>query len=190
MSRRTNKIKWVLSLTLAISFGAVVWFFIQFRQHHDPLKMPLPKATANALMALSQVRQTATKDGVVQWKLEAEAAELEAGTGNMVLQAPQIDFFLEKGGQVHMTAQKGILNTRNNNMEVHGHVLLRNGRYTLSTEELDYQHAQRIITARAPVQISGQAIQLHAATMIYDLNTNQASFSGPVEGILHENPVM
>ena len=190
MSRRTNRIKWVLSLALVFSFGAVVWFFIQFRQHHDPLQIPLPKGTANALMALSQVRQTATKDGVVQWKLEAASAELEAGTGNMVLQAPQIDFFLEKGGQVHMTAQKGILNTHSNNMEVQGHVLLRNGRYTLSTEELDYQHAQRIITARTPVQINGLTIQLHAATMTYDLNTSQAHFSGPVEGILHENPVM
>jgi hypothetical protein len=99
MSRRTNKIKWVLSLTLAISFGAVVWFFIQFRQHHDPLKMPLSKATANAIMALSQVRQTATKDGVVQWKLEAEAAELEAGTGNMVLQAPQSTSFWKRAAR-------------------------------------------------------------------------------------------
>jgi LPS export ABC transporter protein LptC len=190
MASRTNKIKWVLSLALAFCLGAVVWYFIQFRQHHDPLQLPLPKATANALMALSQVRQTATKDGVVQLKLEAVSAELEAGTGHMLLQAPKIDFFLEKGGQVHMTAQKGILNTRNNNMEVHGHVLLRNGQYTLATEELDYQHEQRIITARTPVQINGRAIQLHAATMTYDLNTNQTRFSGPVEGILHENPIM
>jgi LPS export ABC transporter protein LptC len=190
MARRTILIKLVLTVVLGISLSAVLWYFIQFRQHRSPLQLPLPSVATKALMALSKVRQTATKDGAVQWKLEAATAELEAETGKMLLQSPQINFFLEDGGQVRMTAENGVLDTRNNDMEVNGHVLLHSDRYTLVTEHLAYQHDLRIITTREPVQINGRAIQLHAAAMTYDLNTDQARFSGPVEGILNENPVM
>lgn len=190
MVRRTTQIKAVLTVVLILSLGAVLWFFLHFRQDRGALRLPLPKAATDALMALSNVRQTATKDGEIQWQLEAATAELEAETGKMVLQSPRIDFFMQDGTQVRMTAEKGVLNTNNNNMEVRGHVLLNNGRYTMATERLAYEHDLRIITARAPVQIEGQAIQLHAAAMTYDLKTDQARFDGPVEGILNENPVM
>ena len=189
MARRTAKIKTFLTAVLVLSLAAVFWFFLH-SQNRSALRLPLPKAATDAIMALSHVRQTATKDGLIQWQLEADTAELEADTGKMVLRSPRIDFFMKDGGQVRMTAEKGVLNTHNNNMEVRGHVRLYNGRYTLVTEQLAYEHELRIITARTPVQIDGQAIRLHAAAMTYDLKTDQARFNGPVEGILHENPVM
>ena len=126
----------------------------------------------------------------MQWKLAAVTAEMEAETGQMILQSPEINFYLEDGSQVHLTAQKGILYTRDNNMEVQGNVHLRSDRYTLVTEALAYDHERRVITATEDVRISGKAIQLHAATMTYNLTTNQARFGGPVTGTLHENPIM
>ena len=189
MGRRIFSIKLILTLVLGLSLGAVFWFFFQFRENQGALPAVLPKLAAKSVMALSHIQQTATKDGVVQWRLQAAAAELEADSGRMVLQSPKVTFFLEDGGQVHLTAEKGILNTKTNNMEVKGNVHLTNDRYTLVTEELDYQHDLRVISTKTPVQISGQAIHLDAAAMAYDLNTDQTRFSGPVEGILRENPV-
>jgi LPS export ABC transporter protein LptC len=115
---------------------------------------------------------------------------MEAQTGRMVLQSPKVDFFLEDGSQVHLTARQGILYTRDNNMEVQGNVHLRSDRYTLVTEDLAYDNEHRVITTTKEVLIKGKAIQLHAAAMTYDLKVNQARFTGPVKGILHENPVM
>jgi LPS export ABC transporter protein LptC len=91
---------------------------------------------------------------------------------------------------VHLTAKVGTLFTRNNNMEVQGNVHLHSDRYTLVTEDLAYNDAHHLITTTKEVQINGKAIQLHAAAMTYDLQTNEARFTGPVKGILHENPVM
>jgi lipopolysaccharide export system protein LptC len=190
MGKKPIKIKLALILVLGISLGALCWYFLKFQMNQSPVQLPLPATAAKALMALSQVRQTATKDGVVQWKLAAQTAELEAETGRMILRNPKIDFFMKDGSKLHMTATKGVLNTRNNNMEVQGHVLLRSDRYTLQTEELVYDHDIRLITTHAPVQINSLAIQLHAAGMTYDLTTDQAQFRGPVQGVLHENPVM
>ncbi len=190
MAKRGIKIKLALTLALGVSLGAVSWYFFYSRQDRNLAQLPFPKSAAKAVMALSKVRQTATKDGILQWKLAAVSAEMEAETGQMVLQSPEINFFLEDGSQVHLTAEKGILHTRDNNMEVQGNVRLRSDRYTLVTEALAYDNEQRVITSTQAVRISGKAIQLNAATMTYDLKTNQAQFGGPVKGILHENPVM
>jgi LPS export ABC transporter protein LptC len=189
MSKRNRKLKLTLTLLLGISLGAVFWYFFLYRQAPQPAAA-IPKAAARTVMALSKVRQTATKDGIVQWKLEAVSAEMEADTNRMVLKSPEVEFFLEDGSRVHMTAQKGILYIRDNNMEVQGNVHLRSDRYTLVTEALKYDHEHHLITTTEEVRISGRAIQLHAAAMTYDLKVNQARFAGPVKGILHENPVM
>lgn len=189
MDKRKAKVKLALTLMLGISLGAVFWYFFLFRQAPSPAT-PLPESAAKAVMALSKVRQTATKDGIIQWKLEAVSAELEADTGRMVLKSPQVEFFLEDGGRVHLTARKGILYTRDNNMEVQGNVHLRNDRYTLVTEALSYDNERHLIMTTGEVRIIGKTIRLHAAAMTYDLKVNQARFAGPVKGILHENPVM
>jgi LPS export ABC transporter protein LptC len=189
MASGKRKVKLALTLVLAVSLGAVFWHFFLFRQAPRPMS-PLPQAAAKAVMALSKVRQTATKDGVVQWKLKAATAVMEAHTGRLVLQSPKVEFFLEDGSQVHLTARQGILYTRDNNIEVQGNVHLRSDRYTLVTEDLAYDNERRMITTTKEVLIKGKAIQLHAAAMTYDLKANQARFTGPVKGILHENPVM
>jgi LPS export ABC transporter protein LptC len=189
MVRRKRKIKLALTLLLGVSLGAVFWYFFLFRQGAPPA-LPLPQAATKAVMALSKVRQTATKDGILQWKLEADTAEMEANTGRMILQSPEVDFFLKDGRQVHLTAQVGTLFTHNNNIEVQGNVHLQSDRYTLVTEDMAYSDEHHLITTTTEVQISGKAIQLHAAAMTYDLRTNEARFTGPVKGILRENPVM
>jgi LPS export ABC transporter protein LptC len=189
MGKRKVKIKLALTLVLGISLGAVFWYYFLFRQTPLPA-VPLPESAARAVMALSDVRQTATKDGIVQWKLEAVSAEMEADTGRMVLKSPQVQFFMEDGGQVHLTARTGILYTRDNNMEVQGNVHLQSDRYTLVTEALTYDNERHLIVTTKEVRISGKTIRLHAAAMTYDLKSNQARFAGPVKGILNENPVM
>lgn len=189
MVHRTKKIRWALTVASGLSIIAVVWIFYQFRQNQSALQIPLPpKQATKAIMALSRVHQTATKDGIVQWELDADTARLEADTGKMVLQSPQVNFFLDDGTRVRLTAREGVLYTRNNNMEVRGNVHLRNDRYSLKTEILAYEHDHRVMRADAPVHITGQAIELKAAAMHYDLKTNQTLFSGPVEGLLYENP--
>lgn len=154
------------------------------------MSIPLPTSSTKALMALSKVHQTATKDGAVQWELDAESAELEAKTGRMVLKFPKVKFYLDDGGKVYLTARRGILFTRNNNIQVRGNVRVVNDRYTLVAETLDYEHARRRLCTDRPVTITGQAFDLSSACMTYDLNTNRAQLDGDVEGIVHEKPAI
>ncbi len=191
MALRSQKIKWTFAVIIGLAFIAVLWTFHQYRQTRGALQIPLPpEAATQAIMALSRVHQTATKDGHTQWELDAEAAELESGTGKMVLRAPKVNFFLEDGTKVNLTAKEGILYTSSNDMEVRGKVRIHNDRYTLTTETLTYAHNHRLLQADSAVRITGAAIDLKADAMQYDLNTNKAQFEGRVEGILYENPAL
>ncbi len=186
MTDPRKRIKLALAAVIAIGLSAVGWAFVQFRSDQQSLQQAIPQMTTKAVMALAKVSQTATRDGTIQWKLDASSAELEADTGRMILQSPEVHFFMEDGTKVHLTALQGILHTRSNDMEIQGNVSLRNSRYTLTTETLIYEHDSRILRADKPVKISGDAMQLNAADMTYDLNTNQAKFSGRVKGTVHE----
>jgi len=188
MASRTRQLKLILGAVMILALTAVAVVFVHFKRQGDPAGVNMPPMAAKAIMSLARVHQTATKDGVVQWEMDAESAQLESESGRMVLQAPKVRFFLEDGTQVHLTAAQGVLNTRSNNMQVQGNVQVRNDRYTLITEALAYQHEDRLLRADAPVQIVGQALDLKAAAMTYDLKTNRAQFSGRVEGTVYEGP--
>jgi LPS export ABC transporter protein LptC len=186
MTRPTQKVIIVLIAVICITLAGVSWLFYQERKS-GPVTADLPDNAVRSIMKLDGVHQTATKNGAVQWVLDAASAELEAKSGHMLLHAPKVRFFLENGSQVDLTADEGILNTRSNDMKVIGNVKAHNDRYTLLTEELSYQHEKRVLESTVPVQIIGDEISLRAATMTYNLQENKALFSGHVVGHVNED---
>lgn len=187
MADRRRTLKWVLTAAAVVGIAVLVAVFIQFRRHQDRYVVPLPDVAGQALMRLARLHQTATKDGAVQWELDAESAHLEADSGRMVLTLPVVDFYSDDGEKIHLTAARGVLDTRTNDMEVSGNVRLHHDRYLFETEVLAYEHDRRILRSDVPVRITSATIGLRADTMIYDIEANRAQFDGQVEGELHED---
>lgn len=187
MADRKRALKWILTAAAALGLVLLIVVFIQFRRQQDRYVVPLPDLAGQALMRLARLHQTATKDGKVQWELDAESARLEADSGRMILDSPVVDFYTDDGGKVLLTAEQGVLDTRSNDMEVRGNVRLHHDRYIFMTEVLVYQHARRILRSDVPVTIEGAGFGLRADTMTYDLEANRAQFDGQVEGDLYED---
>ncbi len=189
MADRKRLLKRLLTAAalLGIVVLAVIFFVFRGRQKHT---VPIPVPAVKALMELAQVHQTSTQDGKVQWQLDARSAQLESETGRMILQDPKVDFYMQNGEIVRLTADRGTLDTRNNNMEVDGNVHLQNDRYSLVTEKLAYDHENRFLQSDRPVRIKGKAFDLQADRMTYDLKDNRAQFEGQVQGVLYENVAM
>ena len=189
MANRKRTFKIALTCAAAAGLIVLVVVFLQLRSQQGG-SVPIPMPAAKALMTLAKVHQTATKDGKVQWELDADSAQLEASGGRMILTAPKVKFHMEDGTLVHLTAEQGILHTNNNDMKVTGRVHLHNDQYTLTTEILVYLHDQRLLKADAPVRIESSTASLRANRMTYDLTQNRAHFEGQVEGDLHERPAI
>ena len=184
MADRKYIIKYLLIglLLIIAATGTLRWVHSRRQQGH-PLA-PLAEKATNALITLMGIHQTATKEGKVQWELDADSAELEAENNRMILTEPKVDFIMRDGGKVHLTARKGVLDTRNNDMEASGQVRMRNDQYELETETLKYQHEARLLICQTPVRIIGPAFDLRADRMTYNLEENRAYFDGRVEGNL------
>jgi LPS export ABC transporter protein LptC len=184
MADRKYLFKYLLiGLLLVIAATAALRWSQARRRQNQPMPVPAEK-TADALMTLIGIHQTATKEGQLQWVLDADSAQLESVNGRMILTSPKVDFIMKDGGKVHLTATKGILDTRSNDMVAKGRVRLRNDQYQLETETLKYQHEARVLSCQTPVQIVGPAFDLRADRMTYNLEENRAYFDGRVEGNL------
>lgn len=186
MADRKRTLKWILTTVAVIGTATLVALFFVLRRHQQG-PLPLPKTATHALMTLARLHQTATKDGQVQWKLNAESAQLEADSRRIILKSPKVVFFTKDGSRVHLTAARGVLDTRSNDMEVSGNVQLVGDRYHLETEALVYRNKARILESDVPVHIIGSAFDLRADKMTYNLETETAHFDGQVKGSLNED---
>jgi len=182
MSITRTKVK-LLAVVVALSaITAVAVVFYRFKGLNEDLVMALPEAATNAILASTRVRHTATQNGKIQWELEADSAQMSSESQDVVLQSPDIVFFSDNGEKIELTAARGILNTRNNNMVVEGTVRLFNRQFAVHTEKLIYRHAKRLLESNGPIEILGSAVQLQANALTYNIETNQAHFTGQVEG--------
>ncbi|OQY60076.1 MAG: LPS export ABC transporter periplasmic protein LptC [Desulfobacteraceae bacterium 4572_88] len=188
---RSKKLKIVLLLVIVCVFGAVVAVFIGDRQQGpESQDTPVSSISDDANISIGKVSQTATRDGIKEWRLDAGSARYLNEKKQGIFQKLSVTFFLEDGNEVSLTADQGILSTDSNDMTVSGHVVVKNENYRLETEKLYYEHGPRMLFSKMPVRISGTAFEFMADTMSLDLNSKDALFEGNVEGTLGEHATL
>jgi LPS export ABC transporter protein LptC len=186
MQATKARISLILGLIVVATIAAVALRFHQERQTREDKPAAENKTPPGASMALANVRQTAVKDGIREWHLEAVAATLREAEHKMVLDQPRVEFYLHSGGVVTLTARKGILDTESNDMVVSGQVMVKNQDYTLMGEAFSYTHDQHRLVSQAPVEIRSERLHLTAQQMMVDLQTHRTELAGNVKGILND----
>ena len=140
-----------------------------------------------AKMSLGKVHHTATRDGVIEWSLDASSARLLDEKKQLILDDLSAVFYMKDGEEAQLTAAKGFLHTDSNDIEVAGNVVVKNNDYVLKTEKLKYEHIRRILFSNVSVEISGDSKKLTADSISFDLNTKKTIFEGNVKGAFSEN---
>jgi len=184
-NQRTKKLKYLLVSFIVLILVVIGTIFIGYRRISDQPGLLLSAIGDNVNVSLGSIQHTATRDGIKEWTLEAESARLIETKKHMVLTGLSVIYFT-KGGEVYLTANEGTLNTRTNDIEVTGNVVLINEPYELQTEKLNYEHKKRMIYANGPVRIISTKSYLGADAMSFDINANEVQFKGNVEGIFAE----
>ena len=69
----------------------------------------LDRVKKEADMQLSKIHQTAMKNGIREWRLDAESATLVEKEKTMLLASPDVEFFMNDGDNVHLTADQGTI---------------------------------------------------------------------------------
>lgn len=185
-----KRIKLILWLIILITVAISIVVYLGYRQISDTPELILSTIQDGANMSIGRIQQTATRDGKREWSLEATSAHYIETEKQVILKDLALTFFLDDNSEVYLTAQKGILNTDTNDIEVSGNVVIKKDNYRLTTEQLNYDHKQRIIFTKVPVTISGNSTNILADSAIFDLNTKKVRLEGNVEGTLSANSAL
>lgn len=183
----TQKIRILILSVVLVIFGGIVAVFMHYRQILDRPGIALSSFKKDAQLSIDRVRQTATKNGVREWHLDAGSAQYNNESQRALLKDLSVTFFLKDGNKLDMTARQGTVKTDTNDISATGDIVVVYEEYRLNTERLQYEHDRRVISTQTPVNIRGKAFDLRADTMSFDLDTNRTVLTGNVKGSFVEN---
>ncbi len=180
-------LKRLLLIVAVVSLAATIAVFIGYRRVTRRPQAVREHIQEQADMHLKTIRQTATRNGIREWHLEAASASLMESEETVLLTNPNIVFFMDDGDHVHLVAERGAVSTQSSHVQVSGKVDARTSRYRLQTDALDYDPESRQLRANSAVIITGQTFSLKAGKMSINLKTNITRFEDGVEGIISED---
>ncbi|MDL2274523.1 LPS export ABC transporter periplasmic protein LptC [Desulfosarcina sp. OttesenSCG-928-G10] len=186
MKSRRVLIQRLLMAAGGVGIIAIIVMFITYRQITRHPEQVLDLIQKQADMHLDKIQQTATKNGVREWYLEARSATLRDGQKQVHLDHPEVEFFMEDSDNVHLSADQGVIYTDSNRITLSGHVFARTAAHRFDTELLDYDPEHRELRADTPVTLTGDGVMIRARRMTINLDTRVVLFKGRVEGIIHD----
>lgn len=185
--KRRRLIQRVLLSVIVLALAATVVVFIGYRRMSRNPDIVLDVIKKEADMQLNNIRQTAMKNGIREWLLDAESATLVEKKRMVLLSKPDVVFFMQDGDEVHLTADQGVIYTDSNRIDISGQVSANTQQYQFQTEALSYDPEKRELHTDVPVALSGQSFTLNAASMKMDLETSITRFDGGVKGTISED---
>lgn len=181
-----NKLKFFILAVIVLTVSFTVVAFYNYRRIAANPEELLSSIPGNANLTIGEIHQTATRDGIKEWVLRAASAQYIESKKQVMLEELNITFFLKDQQKVFMTAAQGILYSDSKNMEVAGDVIVKNANSRLITEQLLYNHQNRLLLTKTPVEIIGESYKIVADSMSMDLNTNKTILEGKVKGTFSE----
>jgi len=186
MSRK-NRLSVIGAVLLVIALGTTAAVVVGTRRlASPPAAAPTAPAAAGGASALviDGLQQTAARDGVTEWILNAGAAVFLQEEKKFLLTEPRVTFFRAEGQTFFLSAAKGTVATERHDMDAEGDVVIRNERYRARTERVRYTHAERMISSDRPVAITGDRGEITADTGSVDVRANRMRLAGNVQGLV------
>ncbi len=181
-----KKIKLFLFSIIFLVFVTVLAVFIGYRQILGSRDNLIAAIQDKADISISRIHHIATREGKKEWSLDAKSAQMMGSDKEVILEDISVIYFMENESEVHLRADHGLLKYSSNDIKMEGNVVVQRENYTLKTEALHYNHSRRVFFSSVPVEILGDAVNLTADTMSFDLNTKKTLFEGNVNGTFHE----
>ena len=175
---------------IAVTIGIVLASFFRYRNDTENSDPTLADDKNNASISIGKVHHTATKNGKKEWRLVADSAHYIEKENRAIFENLEVVFYIDDGGEVNLTADRGYLQTETNDIKVEGNVLVDNGSYRVETMALNYNHELRRLHTNERVKVSGQMFSLSADAVEMDLNTQKSEFNGNVKGIFSEGMLL
>jgi LPS export ABC transporter protein LptC len=181
---RASNLQRILWSIIAIVLCGLIGIFIGYRRLLEERDVFIEGVKDAAIISVEKILQTATRDGIKEWDLEAVSGRYLAGVNQAELEQLQVTFYLANGSTVSLTADAGILHTDTKNMRVEGNVVVISGDYRLTTQSLHYDFDKRQLYTHDAVVITGQKVNLTGDSLVVELDQHRARLAGNVKSML------
>ena len=188
--KKPRKLKMVLLAVMGLALITVVVVYIGYRRVVSAPELLIDTLKSGADMSIGKIHQTSTRDGRLEWSLDASSANYIQDKKAVIFKDISVIFYLKDNRKIFLKADEGTLNTDSNDIEVAGNVVIQNQDYKMVTEKLNYRHEQRLIVTKNRIKISGTAGNIAANALEFDLNTSNVELTGDVKGFLLNNRFM
>lgn len=165
----------------------IIGFFYFNKFLAKPIQFHDVKIDTNAALKLNVLKQISKKNGIKEWELKAASATLLKNEDKAVLIDVSVIFFTKDDKKVHLTSQKGILNTKTNDMVFSDNVVVAHETSILRTDKLHYNKKEHIIYSNTHVTLEKEDSVIEADSMTIRLNENITILNGHVRGNFSEN---
>lgn len=174
-----------LSIGIIIGILATTIMLANLNRPSHPVA-PATPPSGKTDTAMDRLFQVSTREGRTEWKLEAASAEMDKTRKIAKLKDVSIVFYPKSGGEISLTAERGVIYTDSKDIEVSGGVVIVNQNYKMVTEKLKYKNSNRMLVASTPLAISDKSSTLMADGMIYYMTTNKSVLKGNVVGFFSD----
>jgi len=182
----TQKIKFrliILLILIMICLGG--YFSINTFLSSDPeiKNVRIDSETAQKLDILEMISK---RSGITEWELKASSAKLMKDESTLVLADVNVKFHTEDNKIIHLTSQKGTLNTKTKDMTFSEDVVTKYEAFMLTTDKLHYKKKEHIIYSNSKVRLEKVDSIIEADSMVTQLNHNTTTLNGNVKGKFSE----
>ena len=165
----------------------IICFFYFNKFLTAPLKFHDVKIDTKAALKLNAIKQISKKNGVKEWELKASTATLLKDEDKAILIDVSVFFFTTDNKKIHLTSQKGIMNTKTHDMVFSDNVVITHDTSILRTDKLHYNKKEHIIYSNTHVRLEKKDSIIEADSMTTKLNESITILKGHVRGNFSEN---
>lgn len=162
----------LLTFICLMAFG-IVAAFLWYRTVHKTPETFFESLPKDVDIALNNVHHESTRHGFKEWAMDAGRAEYLTAENKVLFEDISTTFFLKDGDTVLLTGKKGVLNSKTQDFEITGNVVVRGNGYEAKTDTLSYLHQKRIIFSKSSFLLVGDNIRLTGHGMQFDLDSGR-----------------
>jgi LPS export ABC transporter protein LptC len=130
--------------------------------------------TTSADLKLDRVRYTETREGVMEWELEAISAQYFKEENTVLFDKVKATFFGKSGETYVLVGDKGKFNTQTKAIEVfNGVTLSSSDGYQMRTRSLKYQAEKKELSTSDAVKITGPQLRVEGIGLIVEVDRQQ-----------------
>ncbi|KIH76570.1 hypothetical protein GFER_10410 [Geoalkalibacter ferrihydriticus DSM 17813] len=173
-------------VALLLVLGVLVFRNLPRGTLEDDIAAPL----LDADLALQTFEYTETRAGLRQWSIEGDAAGFRQVSNEALIENLRVFFFDESGEDVEvtLTARHGRIDIDARELRVWEDVVVRGGDdYTLYTQSLEYQDAQKLAVTSDPVRIVSRGFDIRGHGLRMDVVTRRVEILADVEALIAPN---